>query len=201
MTPEEKARQIIDENLHQAGWVIQDYKQLNLGAARGVAIREVPLRSGTCDYLLVVDRQPVGVVEAKRTGTRLSGVAEQSGDYASNLPDFLRSTGPLPFLYESTGVETFYRDERDPDPRSRRVFTFHRPETLAELAKDARTLRARLAEMSCTRYLVLGSSARSRSSTTSRSTAAGSRANTSSLPAGPFNFCRRPARSSKKRSL
>jgi|GEM_PF-14192 len=150
MTPEEKARQTIDENLHQAGWVIQDYKQLNLGAARGVAIREVPLRSGTCDYLLVVDRQPVGVVEAKRTGTRLSGVAEQSGDYASNLPDFLRSTDPLPFLYESTGVETFYRDERDPEPRSRRVFTFHRPETLAELAKDARTLRARLAEMPAT---------------------------------------------------
>ena len=148
--PEQQARQTIDRLLIEAGWVIQDYKQLNLGAARGVAIREVPLRSGTCDYLLVVDRQPVGVVEAKRTGTRLSGVAEQSGDYASNLPDFLRSTGPLPFLYESTGVETFYRDERDPEPRSRRVFTFHRPETLAELAKDARTLRARLAEMPAT---------------------------------------------------
>lgn len=69
---------------------------------------------------------------------------------AANLPDFLRSNGPLPFLYESTGIETFYRDERDPESRSRRVFTFHRPATLAELSKDARTLRARLAQISAT---------------------------------------------------
>src|SRR5438094_695087 len=112
MTSEEKARQTIDELLQLSGWSVQDYKELNLGAARGVAIREVPLKSGTCDYLLVVDRQPVGVVEAKREGTLLSGVAEQSGHYAENLPDFLQIDGSLPFLYESTDVETYFRDER-----------------------------------------------------------------------------------------
>ena len=150
MTPEEKARQNIDEALDRCGWSIQDYKDLNLGTARGIAIREVPLKSGTCDYLLVVDRKSVGVVEAKKEGTLLSGVAEQSGHYAENLPDFLQTSGPLPFLYESTGIETYFRDERDPEPRSRRVFTFHRPETLAELLKDARTLRGRLAKMPAT---------------------------------------------------
>ena len=150
MTPEEQARQTIDRLLIEAGWVIQDFKHLNLAAARGIALREVPLKSGTCDYLLLVDRQPVGVVEAKKEGTLLSGVAEQSGHYAANLPDFLQPKGPLPFLYESTGVETFFRDERDPEPRSRRVFTFHQPVTLAELVKDSLTLRGRLATMPAT---------------------------------------------------
>ena len=78
MTPEEKARQKIDELLQQCGWIIQDFKELNLSAARGVAIREVPLKSGTCDYLLVADRNAVGVIEAKKEGTLFSGVAEHS---------------------------------------------------------------------------------------------------------------------------
>src|SRR4030095_2183870 len=91
----------------------------------------------------------LGVIEAKKEGTTLSTVADQSGRYASSPPDFLAAglTGKLPFLYESTGVETFFRDERDPDPRSRRVFGFHRPETLAEWAEESHSLRHRLAQM------------------------------------------------------
>ena len=149
MTPEETARQQIDAMLIAAGWVIQDYKALNLAAGPGVAVREVPLKTGPCDYLLLVTRRPVGVIEAKKKGTTLSTVADQSSRYASSLPDFLAGTAPskLPFLYESTGVETYFRDERDPEPRSRRVFTFHRPETLAAWADEADTLRARLANM------------------------------------------------------
>lgn len=129
MNPEEKARQQIDAMLLASGWVVQDYKAFNPSAGRGVALREVPLKSGRCDYLLLVDRKALGVVEAKRQGTTLSTVADQSGHYGENLPDFLKTTGILPFLYESTGVETFFRDERDPEPRSRRVVTFHRSET------------------------------------------------------------------------
>ena len=146
MTPEEKAREQIDAMLVASGWLIQDYKSLNFSAGRGVAVREVPLKTGPCDYLLLVDRKPVGVVEAKKTGTTLSAVADQSSRYASNLPDFLAAVSPskLPFLYESTGVETFFRDERDAEPRSRSVFTFHRPETLAEWLSGSATLRKRL---------------------------------------------------------
>jgi type I restriction enzyme R subunit len=109
-------------------------------------LREVPLKSGRCDYLLLVDRNALGVVEAKKEGTTLSMVAEQSGHYGASLPDFIQAIvpGSLPFLYESTGVETFFRDERDPDPRSRSVFSFHRPETLAEWLTQPDTLRARL---------------------------------------------------------
>jgi type I restriction enzyme R subunit len=157
-TPEQQSRQQIDAMLEASGWVVQDYKKLNPSAARGIAIREVPLKTGPCDYLLLVDRNPVGVIEAKRLGLTLSTVAEQSSNYAANLPDFLAALCPadiakLPFAYESTSAETLFRDERDPHPRSRRVFSFHRPETLAAWLDAAATdpahptLRARLAAM------------------------------------------------------
>ncbi|MDB6112858.1 MAG: type site-specific deoxyribonuclease [Pedosphaera sp.] len=147
MTPEEQARLDIDKQLTASGWAVQDYARYNAGAAQGIALREVPLKSGRCDYLLLVDRKPVGVVEAKKTGTPLSSISEQSGHYGTKLPDFFAISTQLPFYYESTGVETFFRDERDPEPRSRQVFSFHRPETLAALLAEGSTLRARLAQM------------------------------------------------------
>src|SRR5664279_3839096 len=60
---------------------------------------------------------------------------------------------PLPFIYESTGAQTRFTNGYDPDARSRDVFTFHRPETLAEwsrqitLDQDTPTFRARLRTM------------------------------------------------------
>jgi len=99
--PEKLARRQIDAQLFACGWVIQDYRQFNPSAGRGIALREAPLKSGTCDYLLLVDRKAAGVIEAKKEGTLLSGVAEQSAHYAVNLPDFIQSitTGTLPFLF------------------------------------------------------------------------------------------------------
>ena len=145
MTPEEKAREKIDQLLTAAGWVLQDFPSFDLGASLGIAVREFPLSSGPSDYLLFLDRQAVGVVEAKPEGNTLSGVAEQTEKYVTRLPEHLpRVQEPLPFGYESTGVETFFRDLRDPDPRSRRVFAFHKPETLKEWLSQGCTLRARL---------------------------------------------------------
>ena len=88
MTPEQLARQQIDAMLTAAGWAVQNYVAYSPGAARGVALREVPLKSGRCDYLLIVDRRPVGVIEAKRSGTLLVGVAEQSAHYAAQHRNF-----------------------------------------------------------------------------------------------------------------
>ena len=134
LTPEALAREAIDDQLTAAGWTVQDRPGMNLYTGRGVAVREFPLETGFADYLLFVDRKAVGVVEAKKVGSTLSGVAEQAGSYAAGLPQNVPHVGEdkLPFVYESTGVETFFLDERDPEPRSRRVFNFHRPETLAE---------------------------------------------------------------------
>ncbi len=151
LKPEQLARQQIDAQLVACGWVVQDYKAVDFSAGRGLALREVPLKTGPCDYLLLVDRQALGVIEAKaeNEGSRLSTVADQSDRYASSLPDLLSSglSGQLPFRYESTGVETYFRDSRDPHSRSRRVFSFHRPETLIDWFAESDTLRDRLAQM------------------------------------------------------
>ena len=74
-----------------------------------------------------------GVVEAKLEGYTLTGVETQSEKYGAGLPDNLPAyVRPLPFLYESTGVETRFTNGMDPQPRSRGVFSFHTPETLAK---------------------------------------------------------------------
>jgi type I restriction enzyme R subunit len=120
MKPEDRARQKIDDLLEQAGWVVQDRDRMNLDAALGVAVREFPLPSGAADYLLFINFEPVGIVEAKKIGHALIGVEEQSAKYLTNLPETLstqRST--LPFSYESNSVETRFTNHLDPEPRSR----------------------------------------------------------------------------------
>ncbi len=133
--PEEEARRQIDAALELAGWSVQDVNALNLDAARGVAVREFPLAKGfgTADYLLYVDGRAAGVLEAKKAGTTLTGVECQSEKYAAGVPEDLPAAlRPLPFLYQSTGVVTVFTNRLDPEPRSRTIFHFHRPETLAD---------------------------------------------------------------------
>jgi type I restriction enzyme R subunit len=111
-------------------------------------VREFPLITGYADYLLFVNRKAAGVIEAKHEGTTLSGVAEQSEKYLAGIPENIPHVqNPLPFAYESTGIETYFRDLRDPDPRSRRVFAFHRPETFDEWLAQETTLRGRLGKL------------------------------------------------------
>ncbi len=129
--PEQRARRQIDAMLAAAGWDVQDRAAMNLAAAPGVAIREFQTGAGPADYLLFLRNQLVGVVEAKKVGVTLSTVAAQTRDYAAKAPKPLQvPVRPLPFLYESTGVETWLTRGLDPDPTARRVFSFHRPEAL-----------------------------------------------------------------------
>lgn len=144
-TPEAKAREVIDRLLTDAGWTVQDYGKHDLNAGRGVAVCYYPLSTGDADYLLAVDRKFLGVVEAKAEGITLSGVESQSAKYGKGLPPALSCwRKPLPFLYESTGVETYFTDLRDPDPRSRPVYGFHHPETLLEWVGEPDSFRRRL---------------------------------------------------------
>ncbi len=148
MQPEARARQKIDELLTAAGWIVQNRADFDRTAALGVAVREFALPGGEADYLLFVDGKAAGVIEAKKSGDTLSGVAEQSEKYMSALPRHLASWAPnLVFDYESTGDETIFRDVRDPNARSRRVFAFHRPETLRGWLLEPDTLRARLTRL------------------------------------------------------
>jgi type I restriction enzyme R subunit len=153
MTPEQKSRKRIDDLLTTAGWDVQDREQMNLfdPAKPGVAVREAHLKTGFADYLLFVEGKALGVVEAKKVGVPLSGVEAQSARYAVGLKPPMRAWRPelpLPFRYESTGVETFFTNGLDPDPRARRVFAFHKPETLRDWVQETDTLRQRLRSMS-----------------------------------------------------
>ncbi len=148
-SPEQKARDQIDKLLLNSGWIIQDKSKINLGAGQGVTIREYQTNVGPADYVLFVDKKPVGVIEAKKKEAGINLVTEvenQSIDYASSKLKYL-DNDPLPFVYESTGEITRFTDYRDPKPRSRNVFTFHRPETFARWIKEDKTLRARFFDL------------------------------------------------------
>ncbi|MGI9086499.1 MAG: DEAD/DEAH box helicase family protein, partial [Chthoniobacterales bacterium] len=146
-TPEELAREEIDALLINCGWVVQLKKDINLTAAPGVAICELTFKTGEPDYTLFVDGKAIGTVEAKPAGTTLVSVEEQSAKYISGVPFGLPAwKSPLPFSYESTGSETFFTNRLDPDPCSRQLFAFHRPETLFGWMQEEKQLVQRLRE-------------------------------------------------------
>lgn len=146
--PEDKARSLIDRRLVASGWIIQSKDDMNLGAGLGVAVREFPTDSGPVDYALFVGRKLCGVIEAKPEGMTLSGFSEQASRYIAGAPKHLvREDGQVRFEYVTSGTESLFRDHADPDPASRRVFSFHRPETLERSIKEPVTLRGRLRAM------------------------------------------------------
>jgi type I restriction enzyme R subunit len=142
--PEQFARDNIDKLLRNAGWAIQSAKKINWNESLGIAIKEYQTDVGPADYVLFVDRKPVGIVEAKKeeVGQNLSTVEEQSSGYANAKLKYLNND-PLRFVYESTGVLTRFTDLNDPKPRARELFSFHTPKTLLLWSKQDKTLRGR----------------------------------------------------------
>lgn len=146
MSPEEKARLVIDQKLIQSGWVIQDLNELNLSAALGVAVREFPTSTGEVDYALFIDGIPVGVAEAKRTetGENITAVEGQSARYAGSTFKWVVGEYTIRFAYEATDKLTRFTDYQDIKCRSRTIFSFHRPETLRALLSAPDTIRNNL---------------------------------------------------------
>ena len=133
LAAEQQARAQIDKQLTLAGWSVVDRGGLNPFVPS--AVREVIMKSGhgRADYALYLNKEVVGVIEAKPEGTTLSGVEWQSAMYAAGLPATARARlvgGKVPFVFEANGSET-------PQPRARRYFGFPRPETLARWIRDA----------------------------------------------------------------
>jgi len=148
MPPEDKARQNIDRQLAQCGWIVQDAREIDISAGPGVAVREYPLTVGEADYLLYAVGKAIGIVEAKPEGHSLKGVETQSLNYLNGLADGIPSYGrPIPFHFESTGKVTQFTNLLDPHPRSREVFTFHRPEELRRLVGLDQQHRALLRDL------------------------------------------------------
>ncbi len=147
--PEQISRDKIDSLLEQAGWIVQSNKKIDLNAGLGIAIREYQTEVGPADYVLFIARMAVGVIEAKSEdwGHLITTVEEQSSEYAAAKLKWVNNKEPLPFIYESTGVITRFTDGRDPKPRSREIFNFHRPETLNERFRQTNTIRSRLQQI------------------------------------------------------
>ncbi|HRK98440.1 MAG TPA: type I restriction-modification enzyme R subunit C-terminal domain-containing protein [Alphaproteobacteria bacterium] len=147
--PEQKARDKIDDLLRESGWVVQHAKKFDFSAGAGIALREYQTDVGPVDYALFVNQKAVGVIEAKPEdwGYKITTVEEQSGGYATAKLKWVKNNEPLPFVYESTGAITRFTDGRDPKPRSREVFSFHRPETLGEWKGQTQSLRVRLQDL------------------------------------------------------
>jgi len=143
ITPEVKARQRIDEDLIRAGWLIQNKNRINLSAGLGIAIREYQTDSGPADYILFVDKKPVGVIEAKRPeeGVRLTSHEDQTSKYAESHLKWFLNNKSLRFRYESTGKITRFTDSHDIVHRSRIIFSFQKPQTLQEWLKQDDPLR------------------------------------------------------------
>jgi len=144
LAAEQRARVLIDQQLTGAGWAVVDRKDLNLFTPQGSAVREAIMKPGhgRADYLLYVDKQVVGVIEAKPQGTPLSGVEWQSAMYATGLPEVAQQravlvAGRLPFVFEANGSETHLTNGSDPHPRARRFFGFPQPRTLARWIREA----------------------------------------------------------------
>lgn len=148
LNPEQKARQQIDNELIECGWIIQDKSRINLSEGIGIAIREYQTDVGPADYVLFVNKKPVGIIEAKRAeeGVHISVHEDQSEGYARAKLKYCQND-PLPFVYESTGDITKFTDYRDIKPRSRETFSFHKPETFAEWLRDDKSLRTRLHDL------------------------------------------------------
>ena len=148
--PEQQARLLIDDALVQAGWVVQNWRDLNLAAAPGIAVREFPTATGPVDYVLYIDRKAIGMIEAKAVGATLLSVETQMHRYQDGFAETAAKKElphwelPLPFFYVSTGEKTVFTDRRDPNPRLRPVFHFHRPETLVAEMERGQSLRQRL---------------------------------------------------------
>lgn len=143
MTPEERARIVIDEKLEKSGWTIQDIKKLNLTVALGVAVREFPTSTGPVDYALFVEGKPVGVIEAKKSesGENITVVEGQSARYAHSTFKWVQQEYQIRFAYEATDKLIRFTDYNDIKFRSRTVFSFHRPETLKALLVAPDTIR------------------------------------------------------------
>ena len=110
MSPEEKARIEIDKQLNAAGYVVQDMSELNLFAAKGVVVREYPTDTGEVDYLIFVNQQPIGIIEAKAItkGEKLiTEVEDQTRRYVNSKFLYFNKSVDIRFVWSSTSVINF----------------------------------------------------------------------------------------------
>ena len=135
MTPEEKARQKIDQWFAEAGWKVinrEDYEP----TSTAVAIREGLLKGNLeADYFLFINGKAVGVLEAKREDVdALSDkVCEQAALYAKRVPHIYQTyQNPLPFIFTSNGKDLYFCDFRKQEQSFKQIMAIPTPYDLVK---------------------------------------------------------------------
>lgn len=135
MTPEEKARQKIDQWFTDAGWEVINRDEYE-PTSTAVAIREGLLKDNLeADYFLFISGKAVGVLEAKREETDAfsSIVCEQAALYAKSVPNIYQTyQRPLPFIFTSNGKELYFCDFREQDQCFKQIMTIPTPHELVK---------------------------------------------------------------------
>lgn len=157
---EAETRELIDQQLRQAGW---EADSANLRYAKGtrpergknLAIAEWPTAGGPADYVLFVGLTPVAAVEAKRKNIDVSGALQQAKRYSRDFRLSQEAQSPggpwaeyrLPFIFSSNGrpflrqLSTksgiWFCDLRRPDNIGHALDGWYTPEGLiASLKRD-----------------------------------------------------------------
>lgn len=135
MTPEEKARQKIDQWLTDAGWKVVDREDYE-PTCTAVAIREGLLKGNLeADYFLFINGKAVGVLEAKREDIEAfsNKVCEQAVLYARSVPNIYQTyQKPLPFIFTSNGKDLYFCDFREQDSYFKQIMSIPTPHELVE---------------------------------------------------------------------
>jgi hypothetical protein len=123
-------KRLIDPRLDACGWP--------LGSAESPGnyrLEELETDAGPADYTLQVNRDTLGIVEAKKLSLGPQNVLTQAERYSRGLADsrFNFDGFRAPFLYSTNGEVIWFCDVRSPKYRSRRVASFHTPAALQEL--------------------------------------------------------------------
>ena len=136
MTPEEKARQKIDQWFSDAGWKVVDRDEYE-PTCTAVAIREGLLKGNLeADYFLFINGKAVGVLEAKREEIDAFSdkVCNQAVLYARNVPKIYQTyQKPLPFIFTSNGKDLYFCDFRKQDSCFNQIMTIPTPYELVKL--------------------------------------------------------------------
>ena len=135
MTPEEKARQKIDQWFAEAGWKVinrEDYEP----TCTAVAIKEGLLKGNLeADYFLFINGKAVDVLEAKREDidAHSDKVCEQAVLYANSVPHIYQAyQKPLPFIFTSNGKELYFCDFREQEQGFKQIIAIPTPYELVK---------------------------------------------------------------------
>lgn len=136
LTPEQKARKVIDKLFSNAGWNVVDRDSYSpiISAA---AIEEGLLNHNLeADYLLFINGKAVGVLEAKKEDYNIDcdAVKQQAENYVCNVPaNYVKYSDILPLIFISNGKRILFKDCRNDDTDYEEIKEIPTPKKVSEM--------------------------------------------------------------------